>query len=242
MGGEGCRGVGMSAMRPDCRSRFEPRDFEFVARVIALGDPPSDSLFRLLKDPEALDALLDDARLFRAVVDSRGCLQISLHLYFYVLVRHVLRGEGVESREMAGYIASLLADFSGKARWRREDPESGSALEYFHEMMAAADKAQGSHRFQWQLHIGDYALFVSGIFPAHVQRRVQRRAAPGLEFFESLGQSHYRLAGEHALARLAGAQSLLMGLCQVFHTARLALNRLSGEWVTLESLPDPEGW
>jgi hypothetical protein len=231
----------MSAMRVDCRNRLSPGDYDFVAQVVSAGSKPSESLFRLLQDSETFDAMLDDNRLFRAVVDTRGYLNISLHLYFYVLVRHALRQEGVEDRNQAGYIASLLADFAASGRWRHSDPDSGASLDYLHELMDAALKAQGSLRFQMQLHVGDYALFVSGLFPAHVRHRVQRRAAPGLEFFEALGQSHYRLAGEHSLAKLMGASTLLFGLCQVFHTVRLALNRLSEEWVCLDALPEAEG-
>jgi hypothetical protein len=76
---------------------------------------------------------------------------------------------------------------------------------------------------------------MSGIFPGHLQRRVERRAAPGFRFYEELGAAHFRMAGNHYLARRMDMVSIFMTLGQAFHVTRLALNHLSEKLVFLET-------
>ena len=88
-----------------------------VLRVLGNGRR-SECLVKLLADPESRDAILDDPQLFTALIESRGCLTVSNHFYFYVLVRHTLKRAGIESRDVADYVAELLAEFSQAERGR----------------------------------------------------------------------------------------------------------------------------
>jgi len=86
-----------------------------------------------------------------------------------------------------------------------------------------------------QTHIGNFALFHTGIFPGHLQRRMERRAAPGFRFYEEIGSAHFRMAGNHRLARTMDMASIYLTLGQAFHVTRLALNHLSEKLVFLET-------
>jgi hypothetical protein len=226
----------MKVIRANCRFQFTPADHEFIASVLP-GYSGSDSrrLLRLFEEADTFDRVLDDPRLFRAVLDLKGCLRVSLHLYFYVLVRHVLLREDIRDREVADYVAELLAEFAAHQRWRRPHPDEPHPMEYLHEMMLLLERSEGEKRFEMQAHIGNYALFLAGIFPSHLLRRMERRGAPGFHFYEEMGSAHFRMAGDHDLARRMDLVTVFHTLGEVFHLARLALNNLSENLVFLET-------
>ncbi|MDB5051009.1 MAG: hypothetical protein JWO30_4080 [Fibrobacteres bacterium] len=225
----------MKVIRPNCRAQFTAADYEFISSVLPSRDGSSPRLIRLVEDRESLDILLDQPLLFRAVLELRSCLRVSLHFYFFVLVRHALLREDVQDRDVADYVAEVLAEFSMLQRLRNPNPKDDRHLDYMHEMLEALERMEEEERFAMQTHIGNYALFLSGIFPGHLQRRVERRAAPGFRFYEELGASHFRMAGHHYIARRMDMVSIFMTLGQAFHITRLALNHLSEKLVFLET-------
>jgi hypothetical protein len=225
----------MKVIRPNCRAQFTAADFEFLASVLPSRAGQAQGLVRILEDGDSVDLLLDHPNLFRAVLDLRSCLRVSLRFYFYVLVRHALLREEIHDRDVADYVAEVLAEFSLLQRLRSPNPRDERHLEYMHEMLEALERMEEEERFAMQAHIGNYALFLSGIFPGHLQRRVERRAAPGFRFYEELGASHFTLAGHHHIARRMDMASVLMTLGRAFHVTRLALNHLSEKLVFLET-------
>ncbi len=229
----------MSSSLLFCRSRLTAADLDFL--VQSLGDAGSrNSLSALMRDPDCLDRLLDDVRLFRVMLELRGCLRISAPFYFYVLVRHVLRRAEIDDPEVADYIAARLSEFTSQTRTRNPWSDATRSYDYLFELLDAADRCGGERRFRLRLHLGDYALFLSGLYPRHLLRKAAHRAAPGLEYYEQLGSASYRLAGDDLLARRLGLGPVLLTLCQAFHTARLALNRLAQELVFLDHEPAAE--
>lgn len=225
----------MKVIRPNCRAQFTSSDYEFISSVLPAREEPSQSLFRLLREPETLDGILDQPRLFRAMLELRNCLGVSLHFYFYVLVRHVLLREEIHDRDVADYVAEVLAEFAMQRRLSNPDPNDDKPLAYMHEMLEAMDRLDEEDRFAMQTHIGNFALFHTGIFPGHLQRRMERRAAPGFRFYEEIGSAHFRMAGNHRLARTMDMASIYLTLGQAFHVTRLALNHLSEKLVFLET-------
>jgi hypothetical protein len=225
----------MKVIRANCRTQFTAADYDFIASVLPALEAPSAGVIRLVHDPEILDRILDQPALFRAVLDLRGCLRVSLRFYFYVLVRHVLLREEIQDRDVADYVAEVLAEYSLLLRLRGSGSGDEPQLDYLHEMLESLERMEDGQRFAMQAHIGNYALVMSGIFPGHVQRRVERRAAPGFRFYEELGAAHFCMAGSHYLARRMDMASILMTLGRAFHVTRVALNHLSEKLVCLET-------
>lgn len=225
----------MKVIRPNCRTQFTAADYEFLSSVLPSQEDASKGLIRLVRDQDSLDLILDKPLVFRAVLDLRSCLRVSLRFYFYVLVRHVLIREEIHDRDVADYVAEVLSEFSLLQRLRNPNPNDDRHLDYLHEMLEALERMEEEEQFAMQTHIGNYALFMSGIFPGHLQRRVERRAAPGFRFYEELGAAHFRMAGNHYLARRMDMVSIFMTLGQAFHVTRLALNHLSEKLVFLET-------
>lgn len=91
----------MHIIHPNCRARFTAEDVDFVVATLGKGAGDTECLTRLLADEDTRDLILDDDRLFRALLEHRGCLRVSARLYFYLLVRQVLRRAGNEDRAVA---------------------------------------------------------------------------------------------------------------------------------------------
>jgi hypothetical protein len=145
---------------------------------------------------------------------------------FYMLVRHALLEEGIPDRALADYLAALVLAFGEGSRARRVDDESAE-LDYLADIVAAADEAAGERAFLLRAHLGEFALWLSGLFPDHITYRVQRRGAPGIRYYEELGSNGYRIASVDAHAQRHGVHLLYRQCAATFPALRVALNRIS---------------
>jgi hypothetical protein len=227
----------MRVIHANCRVQFTAEDLDFIMAVLGKKREGAASLVSLLTDPETRDLILDDDQLFRALLEQRGFLRVSPHLYFYVLVRHVLRESGLDDRAVADYVAEVLTEFSREERTRcvvRGQPQS---LDYFFEMLAALQKADDYTAFCIRAHIGNHSLFLSGIFPDRIRHRVERRGAPGIRYYQEMGQANFRAASHHRLASEFELAPIFDTLSHRFEPTRLALNDLAERVL---SIGDPE--
>jgi len=86
---------------------------------------------------------------------------------------------------------------------------------------------------QLRAHVGNYSLFLTGIFHENTQRR-SLRGAPDLAFYEQIGRTNYQLVAAHATARRCELSDVYEELAGRFHEVRLALNRLSEQLLNLD--------
>ena len=224
----------MKVIQANCRIQFTAEDIDFIARILGRSVGQSDCVTRLLADPESRDLILDDETLFHALLEHRGCLRVSSHFYFYVLVRHVLCKAGIEDRTVADYVAELLAEFTRTERTRCVVPGQPGPLDYLFEMLAALRTSDARTTFEIRAHIGNHTLFLTGVFPDRIRERSERKGFPSLSYFEGLGRAGFRAASTHALARRYELGSVFDTLAERFGTARLALNDLSDRLVAWE--------
>ena len=219
----------MKIIQPNCRAQFAAEDIDFILSVLGskLGD--AECLVKLLGDEESRDLILDDEAIFRALLERGGCLRVSTRFYFYVLVRHAFEKSDIGSRAVADYVAEVLAEFANpeRSRWVSPSQEGPVPLDYFFELLAALNTADERASFQLRLHIGNYSLFLSGVFPQRIRSRAEARGFPGLDYYESLGRTHYRIASDHRLAQRLEMTEVLGTLAERFGATRLALNDIS---------------
>lgn len=214
-------------IQPNCRVQFTAEDIEFILSVLGRKAGDMDCLIKLLTDEESRDLILDDEELFRALLERSGCLRVSAHLYFYVLVRQVFLRADLKDRTVADYVAEVLAEFARAERARCVAPGQSNPLDYFFEMLAALQTADERTSFQIRVHIGNRSLFLSGVFPDHIRSRAERKGFPDLSYYEALGRSQYRAASDHRLARRYELAQILDTLSDRFQATRRALNDLS---------------
>src|SRR5687768_6559306 len=106
----------MKMIQPNCRMQFTAADIDFILGALASKHNQRECLIQLLADEETRDLILDDELLYRALLEQHGYIAVSSHLYFYVLVRQVLKRAGISDRAVADYVAEVLAEFSRAER------------------------------------------------------------------------------------------------------------------------------
>src|SRR5262249_31294069 len=143
---------------------------------------------------------LDDEALFHALLERRGCLRVSSRFYFYILVRHVFYRSDIRDRVVADYVAEVLTEFARSERARCLVPGQTGPLDYFFEMLTALKTADDRTSFFIRVHIGNYSLFLSGVFPDRIRFRSEARGFPDLKYYEGMGRTQYRVASDHRLA------------------------------------------
>ena len=219
-------------IRANCRERFTAADFDFVVRTLARSPTDNVSLVDLLSDGDTRDAVLDNPRLVDAILSNAGHLRISSQFYFYVLARHVLKGAGIGDRKLCDYVASLLEAFS-RASVLQAPHTAEAVQQYVSDMLIALRRVTPEQAFLLRAHVGNYSLFVSGIFHENTQRR-SLRGGPDVRFYEQIGRANYQLVAAHATARRCELDDVFEGLADRFREVRCALNRLSDQLLNLD--------
>ncbi len=226
----------MATTKPNCRDRLTLDDFHILASTLAKERTGEERLVDLFRDEPARDAALESDRLLRLLLDTPNPLPVSPQLYFYVLTRHSLVGF---DREIADYIAGVLAMFLDVRRLRELPEHPEIETEYVTDMLATVATSSAERAYWLRAHVGNYTLFVSGIFPGRIQYQAARRGAPGLSFYEEVGSANFRLASDHHLARRNGLADVYRTIAEHFSAVRCDLNRLSDRLLCIEPCPNP---
>jgi len=211
----------------DTRHRLTRNDAQLAARLLAAeSGEPLEVLETRLAD-EGINAILDDPRLPGALLrDPRGS-HASFPLFAYVLIRHALQRAGEDDRGLADYVSAILIHFGFRDRaWRvaDSDDEIYTALA---NLAADLDDRDPRRSFLVRTHLGNYALWLSGIFPDYIEQRRWRRGGPDLEYYEEMGRRGFQLAADHRLAEEHGLTTLYASAAERFGLLRSALNALS---------------
>jgi hypothetical protein len=225
-------------IRANCRARFTASDFDFIVRTLARSQTDSVSIVDLLSDDGTRDSILDHPRLVEAILSNPTQLRISSQFYFYVLARHVLRDAGIDDRKLCDYVGSLLETFSRANQLDRPDEIENHAHEYISDMLIALQRVTPQQAFLLRAHIGNYSLFISGIFHENAQRR-SMRGGPALRFYEEIGRTNYQMVAGHEVARRCELNDVFKGLAERFRDVRLALNDLSDRLLNLDKDDTP---
>ena len=222
-------------IRANCRARFTAADFDFIVRTLGRSKTDHVSLVDLLSDAETRDSILDHPRLVDAILSQTTQLRISSQFYFYVLARQVLREAGIDDRKLCDYVGSLLETFSRVNHFHDPDKIDHRVHEYISDMLIALQRVSPQQAFLLRAHIGNYSLFISGIFhPAVAGQHRSRRGAPDIKFYEQVGRTNYQLLAGHETARRCELDDVFGELADRFHDVRLALNDLSDRLLNLD--------
>src|SRR5258705_2588309 len=177
-------------------------DAQLVARVIS-GDrgKPLEEMEGALPD-EGIDAMLDDPRLPAALMRAGQGACASLPLFFYVMVRHALRRVGEEDRRLADYVAAILMHFGMRDNARRISAADDQVYDSLAALLADVDDPDGRRSFLVRTHLGNYALWLSGLFPDYIEHRRWRRGGPDLDYYEEIVMLRILLVTDYSLTGL----------------------------------------
>jgi len=234
-------------IQANCRARFTAADFDFIVRTLSTTPRDEVSLVRLLTEPDTRDQVLDHERLVAAILSHNGHLAISPQCYFYILARYVLRQDGLDDRQLCDYVGSLLDQFSRTAQLLAPGESAAGApatalparggVTYLSDLLLALQTASAQQAFLLRTHVGNSALFFTGIFREAIDRRSQRRGAPDCAFYEEIGRTNFHAAARHEVARRCGLSEVLDLLAAQFRAIRLALNKLADRLLNLDDDP-----
>jgi hypothetical protein len=211
---------------PSVRGSFGRAEAGFLVWLLTRGQEAERAREEERLRDEGLDMILDDPRTFNTLMAGREFSSAPPSLVFYLLVRHALLEDGMQDRVVADYLATLLLSFGQADRAYRIDQE-GAPLRYLVDIAREAEQASGRRAFLLRAHLGEFALWLSGLFPDHITARVQRRGAPGLRYYEEMGAAGYRMAARFADAERHGVDGVYAQCADSFPTLRVALNRVA---------------
>ena len=205
------------------------RDFAFVAETLAEHPNDREGVRRLMADTAEALRLLDEPTLADRIALRDGLTEVSSALFWYLLVRRRLRAAGIEDRSLADYVAAVLDRFLEGSAWRTAPGHTGH-IDYEFDLLVAL--AEAPRQLQCAMHAygGDRNLFLTGLHAAHLRRQKHRRGAPGVRYYESAGQAHYRQARDCAppSAQMRDTFDLL---AETFPKVRAELNYLAEEYL-----------
>jgi hypothetical protein len=151
-----------------------------------------------------------------------------LRQLFHRLTEATLEGIGVRDEELVLYISDLLVRFTYTDNLYKLRNAAGERLVYIVDMLLAASEADFQQQREVRKHIGDYSLFILGLFPESL-RRPRRPLSP--EYYVEQGKESYWIVAE--IDRYKPTASLFRKLSDNFE---YCINALSLE---REYLQDP---
>ena len=211
---------------PTIRASLSRSDGQQLVRLLGREDPELGEAARLRLEENGIGSLLDDPRIRNALLSDAG-VSVPPSVIFYVLVRQALLEGGIDDENTSDYVASMLVSFGRAGRAYRISGEDDSEFHYLTDMISELRSADGRRRFLLRVHMGDFALWMSGLFPDYLEARTRRKGAPPISYFEELGATGYRGASESLEAGELGMDTVLRDVANQFSAVRTALNRIS---------------
>ena len=133
----------------------------------------------------------------------------------------------MDDRELADYLAAMLLDFGQRDRAWRVDWNDDQRHRYLVDILADLEATDGPRRFKVMVHLGNYALWLAGLFPDYIAARYLRKAGPDVSYYDTMGRRGFGMASDHSLAEEYGLGPVLRTAAERFSSLRGALNGVS---------------
>jgi len=148
--------------------------------------------------------------------------------------RHLINAAGIDDPETARYIAGVLTDFTHVDSLYRIRNAKGKRLEEVGEMMIESNPLLDGRSFlrerEVRKHIGDYTLFMSGLFPEYVHRLPSRglKMDAFIDYMQA-GKESYRIVASFDQFEFRDIAPLFRRLAERFELCVFGLNLVKNE-------------
>jgi hypothetical protein len=167
-----------------------------------------------------------------------------LQLFFEQAVRNSYEGKlGLHDPDLTTYVAHLLCEFSQSDKlYKMRDPD-GHPVEQLEAMLVAADPVNGTApsfdaERAFRKYIGDYSLFVGGMYPeAAVPGRGRRGEHPSLPELIRAGKESYFIVSQFNLFEYEQEAPLFARLADSFERCLLGLALVREDLTKRKALP-----
>jgi hypothetical protein len=214
-------------IRANVRDMLDRDDAQLALRLIAQGSREEYEIAERQLRESGIDALLNHSALLPALLRHEQGMNASLPLFVCVAVRASLRRMGETDAMIADYLAALLLHFGLRDRSQRVSEVDDQTYTIAADIAADIDDPDYTRSFLVRAHMGNYALWLSGLFPDYIEHRCRRRGGPDLEYYEEMGRRGFSLASRHRLASENNMAELFRSVAERFLTLRIALNSIS---------------
>lgn len=168
-----------------------------------------------------------------------------LRRLFYVLTERNVGGKlGYEDPKVIGYLTDLLTDFTHIDNVYKIRNASGQPVEEVAELLLEGDLFHRAASLERERtvhkHIGDYTLFMAGLFPEAVRRARTKRAIvsrDALIDYVKTGKRSYGIVAQFAFGNYTEAAPLYRKLAEQFELCVFGLGYVRSD---LDHLRRPE--
>jgi hypothetical protein len=138
---------------------------------------------------------------------------------------------GVADPKLIDYLSELMARFTHINAIHRLQGADGRPLTEVADMVMEAEDIppEGRTRREYFRHIGDYALFFTGLFPEEVRRRQRGPAGDSVVSYTFQGKRSYAIAGSFEDDPYREESAVLKRLGSDFELCAVGLNRVRKE-------------
>jgi hypothetical protein len=166
------------------------------------------------------------------------CLESTLRLSpehpLYRLFAGLVSREFASDPEIARYVANILTDFVHTDNLYRIRNSRGKRLEQVGEMLVESNPLLDASSFdrerEVRRHIGDYTLFMTGMFPEYISNLPRRglRLDSMIDYVKT-GKESYRIVSAFDQFEYRKVAPLFRRLAEQFEYCVFCLNRVKGD-------------
>ncbi|HZR30892.1 MAG TPA: hypothetical protein VFA76_03435 [Terriglobales bacterium] len=156
-------------------------------------------------------------------------------LFLELVSRHYTQEIGLRDAEMSAYVANVLTDFCEVEQLHKIRNAADKPLDDVGEMLLESDPIYGQapsfdRERQVRKHIGDYALFFTGMFPESISHfRLRKQRMENFIDFMKAGKESYYIVSKFEFFEYAKVAPLFARLSQHFEQCVHGLNLVKNE-------------
>jgi hypothetical protein len=156
-------------------------------------------------------------------------------LFTDLIHSHFNHDIGLHDTELQDYVVNMLAEFCESEQLFKICDAGGRPLGDVGEMLLESDPIYGpapsfDRERQVRKHIGDYTLFLSGMFPESINHyRLRRQRLENLIDFIKAGKESYYIVSKFDQFEYARLAPLFAKLAREFESCVYALNLVKGD-------------
>jgi len=156
-------------------------------------------------------------------------------LFVELVGRHYAQEIGIRDPQVVSYVAHLLSEFCDAEQLYKIHGSTGKPLNDVGEMLVESDPVYGpapsfDRERQVRKHIGDYTLFLAGMFPESINHyRLRRNRLEGLIDWMKAGKESYYIVSKFEYFEYAKVAPLFASLSSHFEECVYGLNRVKNE-------------
>lgn len=219
-------------------------------------DLPEDAENLLSEDPSSLREYLGSEPFLNDLRSYSSHLRLGTDVFFFILFHQLRRKFREEEQfridfknslsettdrnwkqstiqsfladqQLTIYLVNMLDDFIDTRNVHSMPTSEDKEYHYVFEMIEASQNSSDTEAYRIFCHIGNYSLYLTGIFPDWIRYRHERKNRPmKVDDYSDYGKTYFKRASNHRLAKEKHMKPVLKKLSQGFDLVRTGLELL----------------